>query len=350
MRTRGARGPDKMILGREDVALITGRRISRGCELCFPGLKAVIFVTGLCDDRCYYCPVSREKLGRDVFYVNETRIHSIEEAVVEVARQGARGASLTGGDPLVKFDRTINVIRALKENFGASFHIHLYTSGRYATPAALKSLDDAGLDEIRFHPTRQGFEERLVLAVRLTSMSVGLEIPIAPGLERWAMNLISYADRAGADFVNLNEMEFVAPNARELLIRGYTEDPGRPHTVRGSLEAAKRVLEWAAESVSIPVHFCPASYKDAIQTFNRLRRTAVLDRAWFEVRRGPLLVWGEIRGEGGEALALAPPRRDLLAMLTPRVGGYEAYIVEAYPTRDRGPIILEERVYPPAEG
>jgi pyruvate formate-lyase activating enzyme-like uncharacterized protein len=341
--------PGMRIIGSENVALITGGRIARGCELCFPGLKAVVFVTGLCDDGCYYCPVSREKLGRDVFYVNEARVHSVEEAIVEVARQGARGASLTGGDPLARFERTISVIRALKENFGASFHIHLYTSGRYATPAVLKSLEKAGLDEIRFHPTRRGFEERIALAVRLTSMSVGLEIPIAPGLEKWARDLIGYADRAGADFVNLNEMEFVAPNARELLIRGYTEDPRRPHTVKGSLRAAVEVLEWAADNVSIPVHFCPASYKDTIQTFNRLRRTAALDRAWFEDRRGPLLVWGEIRGENGEALALAPPRKDLLAALTPRLGGYEAYIVEAYPTRDRRPIVLEERVYPPME-
>ncbi len=334
-------------LGSPGVALLSRGPLARGCELCFPGLKAVVFVTGLCDDGCYYCPVNRERLGRDVLYVNEERVSSVEELLVEVYRQGAMGASITGGDPLIRFDLTLRVIRALKDNFSESFHIHLYTSGRYATRQALIALDRAGLDEIRFHPTRPGFEERIADAVKYTSMSVGLEIPIAPGLEKWAVRLIEYSDRVGADFVNLNEMEFVEPNAEALLLRGYTEDPRRPHTVKGSLEAALRVLEWAGRNASIPVHFCPAAYKDSIQTINRLRRTARLDRAWFEEAKGPLLVWGEIRL--GEERVLAPPRPGLIAALAEEVRG-EAYILEGYPTRNRRPVTLVERVYPPGGG
>ncbi|MEB3816940.1 MAG: radical SAM protein [Desulfurococcales archaeon] len=342
------RGRQDMIAGRPDVALLSGKRIalSKGCELCFPGLKAVIFVTGLCDDNCYYCPVSREKLGRDVFYVNEERVSSFHDALVEIARQGARGASITGGDPLVRFDRVAALIGLLKENFGDSFHIHLYTSGRYATTTALRYLDSVGLDEIRFHPTRPAFEERVRKAVQETSMNVGIEIPIAPGLERWAMKLIKLAESAGASFVNLNEMEFVEPNAERLLLRGYSEDPKRPHTVKGSLEAAIRVLSWAAREASIPVHFCPASFKDKVQTRNRLSRMAILDRSWHEEARGPVLIWGELR-RGNQVIATAPPRRDMLASLAAQ-WGLEAYIVEGYPTRNRAPRVSEEKVYPPA--
>lgn len=346
-------GSGARILGDPDRALLVGGRMTRGCELCFPGLKAVIFVTGLCDDGCFYCPVDRDKLGRDVFRVNEEPVESIEEAVLEVARQGAEGASLTGGDPLARPDRTLQLVRALKEAFGPGFHIHLYTSGRYATPSLLRALDDAGLDEIRFHPARRELIGRVGLARRLTGMSVGVEIPIAPGMEEWAIWVIREAERLGADFVNLNEMEFVAPNAGPLMLRGYTEDPERPFAVKGALRAAMRVLEWARDNAGIPVHFCPARFKDAIQTRNRLRRLAALDARWYEepTRHGTLK-WGELRRprrvpEFGEecrpGVYCLPPDPDVLARAASLYGGVPV-IVEAYPTRSREPVVGEEEV------
>ena len=336
-------------LGDRDRALLTGP-MSRGCELCFPGLKAVIFITGLCDDACYYCPVSREKLGHDVFYVNEEPVSSIADVIVEIERQGARGASITGGDPLLVPRRSLDLIQALKEAFTSRFHVHLYTSGRYATPGILVSLWKAGLDEIRFHPTNEKLVERIGLAAKLTGMSVGVEIPIAPGLEEWAKRIITKAEKLGAEFVNLNEMEFVAPNAEALMMRGYREDPSRPFTVKGSLEAALRVLEWAAHNAGIPVHFCPALFKDQIQTKNRLLHLSLRDHYWYEkpTGRGTLL-WGEVRrprvkpfiGEACSAESYCvPPDLSLLEKLKDLCSG-EAYLVEAYPTRSRRPIITE---------
>lgn len=343
------------VRGRLDRGLITGSSMARGCDLCFPGLKAVIFVTGLCDDSCFYCPVGRHKLGHDVFYVNEVRVNSVEEALLEVARIGAEGASLTGGDPLVAFHRSLELVRSLKEEFGDGFHIHLYTSGRYATREALQALWRAGLDEIRFHPTHDVFLKRIEIAKKSTGMSVGAEIPIAPGLEEWAIKVIKAVEAAGADFVNLNEMEIVEPNARALLARGYRESRGRPFTVEGSLEAALRVLEWASENSKVPVHFCPASFKDSVQTRNRFARTSRTALRWFEreTEEGTV-VWGEIRGprppglgapcrEGASCL---PPDPELLIAVASRYGS-ETYIVEAHPTPERAPVIREEPVTHP---
>ncbi|MCE4617809.1 MAG: radical SAM protein, partial [Desulfurococcales archaeon] len=192
----------------------------RGCELCYPGSKAVIFVTGLCDDSCYYCPVSRERLGKDVFQVNERRVSSVYEVVEEIERAGAQGASITGGDPLVKASRTIEVIRVLKEVFGRRFHIHLYTSGRYAGSSLLARLAEAGLDEIRFHPTRPGFIEAASRAKRVGSWSVGFEIPVAPALKEWAWEIVLKAEELGVEFVNLNEMEVTQDNINDIIMKG----------------------------------------------------------------------------------------------------------------------------------
>ncbi len=317
------------LLGDPDRAVLSKEYMAVGCKLCFPGLKAVIFVTGLCDDGCYYCPVSREKLGHDVFYVNEEPVSGIEEALVEVARTGAAGASITGGDPLTRPQRVLTLIRGLKEWFGSSFHIHLYTSGRYATPALLRALDRAGLDEIRFHPTLPRLTERIGVARRLTSMSVGVEIPVGPGLISWAKKIILEAERQGAEFVNLNELEFVEPNAKHLLARGLRESRKRPFTVEGALEAALEVVAWASENVSIPVHFCPASFKDSIQTRNRLRRLAKIDARWCEKPTGKgTLVW----------------RSNSSTCLPPDTCIPGAVEVEAYPTRSRIPRVREQPV------
>jgi len=320
------------LLGHMDRAILTRPHMARGCELCFPGAKAVIFVTGLCDDGCFYCPVSRDKLGHDVLYVNEEAVTGLDDLILEISRAGATSASITGGDPLARPDRTLQVIKALKEHFGPDFHIHLYTSGRYLTPDLARALEAAGLDEIRLHPTKPSLIERVGIAAS-TRMSVGIEIPIGPGLEEWAKKILAEAERLGAEFANLNELEFVEPNARELLSRGLRESRRRPFTVEGALEAALRVLEWAAENLQIPVHFCPATYKDRVQTLNRLRRTARTDLRWFEqpTPSGTVLYGLTPSGE-------VPPDE---AAVCSEGGGL---VVEAYPTRDRRPVVSERVV------
>ncbi len=342
------------MLGNPSKGVFTGH-MARGCDLCFPGAKAVVFVTGVCDDSCFYCPVSREKLGYDVFYVNEEPVYSVEEALVEIERSNSLGISITGGDPLARPDRVLAVVRAVKESFGPWFHIHLYTSGRYATPDMLVALWRAGLDEIRFHPTEPGFEDRIRMAANLTRMTVGAEIPIAPGLEEYAAKVIRAVEEAGGSFVNLNEMEFVEPNARSLAMRGYRESKARPFTVDGALEAGIKVVEWASRNARIPVHFCPASFKDSIQTRNRLARTILVDAKWYEApTRDGTLVWGELRSPikepppgiaekcGKESYCTYPEER-LLHKLRDLYGG-DAFIVEGHPTRQRKPIVSETQI------
>lgn len=319
-----------MLKGNPSKGILYGG-LARGCELCYPGAKAVIFVTGTCDDSCFYCPVNRERLYHEVMFVNEEPVSSVDEVVLEVTRMGALGASITGGDPLTSLDRVVEVIRALKENLGYGFHIHLYTTGRQATVEALKALWRAGLDEIRFHPVDLRFLKAVERAVKYTGMTVGVEIPIAPGLEEWAKRVILEASRLGVSFINLNEMEFVEPNAVNLRLRGYRESRVRPFTVEGSLEAGVRVVEWARRMGLAPVHLCTASFKDSIQTRYRMRRTAELDRSWYERPTAEgTLVWAEVEDESGGA-KVAP----LDAVQEALRVGYRVRVVEAHPTRSR---------------
>ncbi len=341
-------------LGDPSKALISKPWLPKGCNYCFTGGKAVIFVTGLCNDGCFYCPVSRERLGRDVFYVNEEKI-DFEMLEMEIERSGASGASITGGDPLAVPGRTISLIKRLKNSFGQEFHIHLYTSGRYVTRGILWELYSAGLDEIRFHPTRKHLLGKIRQATRINGWSVGVEVPVAPGFESWLKSIIEFADSAGAGFVNLNELEVSPANIYELEARGYKPSRKKP-VVEGAFEAGLRLVKWAREKgLKINVHLCPATYKDAIQTRNRFIATGRLDLKPYEVLTSEGTVkYGVLRSckvpPSGEYEYIGDKYRGLPDIekirITASQHGCLGFVEEAHPTRARKPVIESVQVYP----
>ena len=61
-------------------------------------------------------------------YANERKCENFEQVIEEAHAMRATGAGITGGDPLMAKDRTLEGIKRLKEEFGSQFHIHMYTS------------------------------------------------------------------------------------------------------------------------------------------------------------------------------------------------------------------------------
>lgn len=153
-------------------SLCTGR-VSEGCRHCIDGSKMVLFVTGRCGWNCYYCPVSLEKKGKDVIYANEGRVYTDDEIIAEAEAMDATGTGITGGDPLLDMDRTVHMIRLLKDRFGKGHHIHLYTAT--IDPEKAKRLQDAGLDEIRFHPPESVWTDMSSTRLRETVESLDIE-------------------------------------------------------------------------------------------------------------------------------------------------------------------------------
>lgn len=259
------------LIGRDDISLVTRKEFAQGCTLCFGGLKSVIFITGLCRESCYYCPVNRSFLYRDIIKVNEKEVYKIEEIPAEVSRAKSKGASLTGGDPLTTPKKTVEAIGLLKSVFGSGFHIHLYTTGRDLTLDLLRALERAGLDEIRFHPVRRDYLKKIEMVARHSSIDFGIEIPSIPNSEEQILELAIFLEKIGGKFLNLNELEVSPDNFYQLLARGFKINPSGV-SVNGSLETAKKAMQKALDlGLSLPIHFCPATYKDKFQT--RLRFT-----------------------------------------------------------------------------
>ncbi|HTS33076.1 MAG TPA: radical SAM protein [Thermoplasmata archaeon] len=253
--------------------------LSPACTQCAEGRKMVLFVTGVCRFRCFYCPVSPQRNQKDVVYANERRVLCDADVLEEARSIGAGGTGITGGDPLGVVDRVAHYVQLLKTEFGPTHNIHLYT--HEPNPAKLERLARAGLDEFRLHIPHylwgplasDGGAYRAVLE-RAPSWGIrrGVEIPVLPEKEAELRRLLRTLDEIGVDFVNLNELELSETNEEKMHERGYALDPGAGWGVRGSRQLAERLVR--ESRLSVPVHYCSSRFKDSVQMRQRFLRQA----------------------------------------------------------------------------
>ena len=325
--------------------------LAEGCEHCVNGSKMVLLVTGRCKWNCYYCPVSLEKKGLDVIYANEARVTDDEGIIAEAESMDATGTGITGGDPLIDIDRTVHFINLLKSRFGKEHHIHLYTAT--IDPEKVRRLEEAGLDEIRFHPMVQMWTRMddtcLKEIVESTKMDVGIEVPAIPGKEAELSELVRYADSIGVKFINLNELEFSESNWDMMAANSFEVKDDISSAVLGSYETALAVMK---ANKKINIHFCSSAFKDGVQLRRRLiRRAEHICTDYQAVTDDGTLVRGYVYGNSLDDIVSKLRELDvpdeLFCILDNKVEvapwvlediaddlGFKCYISEQYPTAD----------------
>jgi len=258
--------------------------LSPACKMCKSGSKMVILITGLCYAKCFYCPLSVKKLGKDKIFVNEWELENeqdTEKLIQEAKYIKANGAGITGGDPLIVWKRTKKYILLLKDTFSSNFHIHLYTSG-LKNGEHINDLESAGLDEIRFHPDPENWNEMskspIISSIKnalKTNIDVAIEIPVVPKMDDEILSLIRWADEIGIKWINLNELEYSETNAKILNDKGFRVKDDISAAVKGSQESAYNIInKISKKDFDIGVHYCSSSFKDATQLKNRIKRRA----------------------------------------------------------------------------
>lgn len=266
--------------------------LPEGCRMCYKGAKMVLFVTGICGKKCFYCPVSNQRREKDIIFANERRVNRDEDLIEEAISMDALGTGITGGEPLLRLDRVIHYIKLLKNKFGKSHHIHLYTA-LAPSKGIIESLKQAGLDEIRFHPPQellpgldQTFYRASITNAYKLGLSVGIEIPSINCDLNGVISLLKEVD----GFLNLNELEFSETNFSQLKKHGYMTVDDTSSAALGSREVAQ-VLDYDK------LHFCSSKFKDAIQLRERFKRIAKISARHFdEITDDGTLVYGFIEG------------------------------------------------------
>jgi len=341
------------------------KSLSPSCTACADGRKLVLFVTGVCDTGCFYCPLSDKRNQNPAMYANErlclgANAAELAEQVLEEAHaQGATGMGVTGGDPMLVPELTVEMIRRVKGAMGPEFDVHLYTS-KHPSDEVLAALKGAGLNEIRFHPHESHWMrlkgspfERAILHARAVGLRVGFEVPAIPGVEPGLRALLEFARKLAVDYVNLNELEYTHTNGEELERRSLRVAADSGAAIQGSRELALKLV--AELGGSLPLHYCSSRFKDAVQLANRVKRRAERTARPLDlISREGLIVLGIIEARDpaatanmlveefevpSELVAIDPVRsrvevaawvlEELAAELTEK-----CFIIERYPTAE----------------
>ena len=119
---------------------------AEGCVQCQQGSKLVLFVTGKCHWGCDYCPLSENRRETPDMFANERRCTSWDEVIEEGQAMNATGTGITGGDPMLDLEKTLEAVRQLKK-IPEVIECH-YTTGNWSVLAKILCRDNEHLMQV----------------------------------------------------------------------------------------------------------------------------------------------------------------------------------------------------------
>jgi len=252
--------------------------IADGCKYCIKGEKLVLFITGKCPVKCWYCSLSKKRKDIDKIWANERECKNVKDVISEVKESNATSAGITGGDPLLFFERTIRFAKALKKEF-KNFHMHIYLPTLFVTKEKLQKLSKY-VDEVRFHPLflsrnlsekDKNFDiEKIKLALLFwKKQNIGIEMPCFPERKKEIWEFIKKLKNY-IGFVNLNEFEISETNY-DIITKNYKLNKDG-YTIADSKKAGLWIIRQAEkEKLKLKIHLCTAETKNWHQYKNRLK-------------------------------------------------------------------------------
>ena len=237
--------------------------LSPGCSACGAGQWSCLFINGICNGTCFYCPSSQRSKGEPM--TNNLRFPFLQDYLDYVALFGFSGVSLSGGEPFMTFERTLNHVRQLKKRFGSAIHLWLYTNGILATREKICQLAEAGLDEIRFDISADKYRlDQVALAVNRISR-ITVEIPAIPEDLLLMREKLAILAATGVHHLNLHQLRCTPHNLKNFLARGYILAHGPRVVVPESEITALRLMLTACQIGGPAVNYCSFAYKSRYQ-------------------------------------------------------------------------------------
>lgn len=245
--------------------------LSPGCRQCTDMAWSCLFVSGRCNGRCFYCPTPQNT--DDPPMSGSVPFHRAQDYADYVRFFGFGGASISGGEPFLDFEKSLSYVRALRHACGPALHIWLYTNGILATQDKLRLLADAGLDEIRFDIGATAYDLKFASLAAGIVPTVTVEIPAVPEEATRLRSLLPDLWAAGVQHLNLHQLRLTPHNARHLLEREYTYVHGPKVTVLESELCALELVAHAAQSaLPLAVNYCSFVYKHRFQAAGSRKR------------------------------------------------------------------------------
>jgi pyruvate formate-lyase activating enzyme-like uncharacterized protein len=259
------------------------RSLSPGCAFCGEGLWSCLFINGVCNANCFYCPSEQKDKGLPI--TSSIEFGRARDYADYVKRFGIRGVGFSGGEPLLSLARVMDYLQALGQRVNRPLHTWMYTNGFLVTEDRLKALKDSGLKEIRFDLSANDYKlNGLEKAVDVIPI-VTVEIPAIPeDLER-VKQLIRDLHSAGADFLNLHQIRCTPFNRPKLQERRYTFLHGPGVSVLETELTALELIQYTLEQ-DIPLHlnYCSFTFRHQFQKAGARQRNAqIVKKTWEDI-------------------------------------------------------------------
>lgn len=252
--------------------------ISPGCNLCGNGEWSCLFINGICNANCFYCPSSQKKPGQPM---TSTIEFSNAQDYAEYVRQfQIKGVSFSGGEPLMTFDKVLLFLKTLRSKVSHPLYIWMYTNGLLLTEDKLSALRDNGLDEIRIDISANHYHlDALKKAVGVIPC-VTVEIPAIPEDMAITKQVIKELHASGANHLNLHQLRCTPFNVHKFINRSYTFLHGPGITILETEAAALELIKFSLDqNISLPINYCSFTYRHQFQKAGAQKRNARLIKA-----------------------------------------------------------------------
>jgi uncharacterized protein len=294
--------------------------LSPGCQLCGDGQWSCLFITGLCNAKCFYCPASQDK---DETPQTQRLLFADPESYAQYVNHFKfSGVSFSGGEPLMVLDRTLRAIETIRRRCSPDVYIWMYTNGILGNEAKFRQLAAAGLDEIRFDLGATDYHLNVLRSAADCVRNVTVEIPAVPEEVERLKHLLPRLCELGVTRLNLHQLRLTAYNAEKLLQHEYTYLHGEQATVLESEIAAFELMAFVlAQGIPMGVNYCSFLFKSRFQKagFRRKMATRLTDAGEVVTSNGFLrrivaTTAGVESDIGLQALASLPQRPDRIIL------------------------------------
>jgi len=255
--------------------------LSPGCSLCGNGGWSCLFINGVCNAKCFYCPSTQNEKGQPM--TNTLEFKNPNDFADYVRVFNIRGVSFSGGEPFMTFDRVLSFLKMIRSRISHPLYIWMYTNGLLATEDKLKTLRDNGLDEIRFDLSATGYRlDALKKAVGIIPC-VTVEIPAIPEDLEQTRPLLKTLSNEGVNHLNLHQLRCTPFNKDRLMERNYTFLHGPRVTVLETELAALELIRYALdEHIPLPINYCSFTFRQQFQKAAAMIRNSLIIKATHE--------------------------------------------------------------------
>lgn len=248
-------------------------QLSPGCRICGEGAWSCLFINGKCNCRCFYCPTVQDDIS--IPTTNRISFNRSIDYADYAGHFGFKGASISGGEPLLTLDRALDYIQAVRKKMGERYHIWLYTNGTLLTHDHALKLREAGLNEIRFDISAARYDLSKISMAKGVIPVITVEIPAIPEDRKLLSDLIPKMAEAGVGYLNLHQLRLTPFNCNNLKKRPYTFLHGPKVTVLESeLMALSLLQEASLKKWPLSINYCSFVYKNRFQGAGTRARNA----------------------------------------------------------------------------